>query len=123
MSQELAWGTLGIMALFAVIFSTLPIAGAFFFRPSKGNRTKEATYECGLHPKNDPQIQINIQYYLFALAFLIFSIEILYVYPWAINFQALKAQGPAALIEMFVFLSILLMGLLYAWRKGALEWK
>lgn len=120
MSQQLAWSTLGIMAIFAVIFSTLPIAGAFFFRPRKGNAAKEATYECGLHPKETPLLKLHIQYYLFALAFLIFSIEILYVYPWAVNFKSL---GLAAFIEMLVFLLILLMGLLYAWKKGGLEWK
>lgn len=119
MSQELAWSTLGIMFLFGIIFATLPIAGAFFFRPRRGNPSKEATYECGLHPKKTSWTQLNIQYYLFALAFLIFSIEILYVYPWAINFKKL---GPLALVEMMVFLFILLVGLIYAWRKGGLEW-
>lgn len=120
MSQELAWSTLGIMLLFSIIFSTLPIAGAFFFRPRKGNPQKEATYECGLHPKKTSWNQLNIQYYLFALAFLIFSIEILYIYPWAINFQEL---GIVALVEMAVFMVILVLGLTYAWKKGALEWK
>ena len=120
MSQELAWSTLGIMSLFAIVFSTLPIAGAWFFRPRKGNRSKEQSYECGLVPKGDPLSQFNIQYYLFALAFLIFSIEILYVFPWAVNFKTL---GPVALLEMFIFLGVLLLGLAYAWRKGGLEWK
>lgn len=117
MQHEFA--TLGIFVLFGIIFSTLPIAGAFFFRPRKGNEQKEATYECGLHPKNPAKVQVHVQYYLFALAFLIFSIEILYVYPWALNFKNL---GVMAVIEMFVFLFILIMGLLYAWRKGGLEW-
>ena len=108
-----------LIVLFGIIFSTLPIAGAFFFRPTKGNDQKEATYECGLHPKTPPKLQVHIQYYLFALAFLIFSIEILYVYPWALNFKKL---GGIAVIEMFVFLTVLVMGLLYAWRKGGLEW-
>jgi len=117
MQHEFA--TLGIFVLFSIIFATLPIAGAFFFRPIKGNSQKEATYECGLHPKTPPKVQCHIQYYLFALAFLIFSIEILYVYPWAINF---KLFGLAAVVEMFVFLGILIMGLAYAWKKGGLEW-
>lgn len=120
MTQHAAWSILGIFSLVAIIFSTLPIAGAFFFRPRKGNTAKEASYECGLHPKSDPHVQYNIQYYLFALAFLIFSIEILYVYPWAINFKKL---GPIALAEMAVFLSVLLLGLAYAWRKGGLDWQ
>jgi len=120
MSQDLAWSTLGIASIFAIIFSTLPIAGAFFFRPRKSNPGKTASYECGLHPKVNPLLHIHIQYYLFALAFLIFSIEILYVYPWAVNFKTL---GIPALIEMVVFLGVLLVGLLYAWKKGGLEWK
>lgn len=120
MTQQLAWSTLGIMGLFAIVFSTLPIAGAWFFRPRKGNTSKEDSYECGLVPKTNTMSQLNIQYYLFALAFLIFSIEVLYVFPWAVNFKQL---GVAALVEMAIFLAILLMGLVYAWRKGGLEWK
>lgn len=120
MTQEFAWTSIGIMSIFGIIFSTLPIAGAFFFRPRKSNASKVTSYECGLHPKTTPLIRLNIQYYLFALAFLIFSIEILYVFPWAMNFKTL---GPIALVEMAIFLGVLLMGLLYAWRKGGLEWK
>ena len=119
MTQEIAWSSIGLMSLMGIIFSTLPIAGAFFFRPRKSTPGKVASYECGLHPKTTPLIRLNVQYYLFALAFLIFSIEILYVFPWAMNFKAL---GPIALLEMGIFLLILLMGLLYAWRKGGLEW-
>ncbi len=120
MTQEFAWTSIGLMSIFGVIFSTLPIAGAFFFRPRKSNASKVTSYECGLHPKTTPLIRLNVQYYLFALAFLIFSIEILYVFPWAMNFKTL---GPIALLEMAIFLGVLLMGLLYAWRKGGLEWK
>lgn len=120
MNQQLAWSILGIFSLVAIIFSTLPIAGAFFFRPQKGNISKEASYECGLNPKSDPYVQHNVRYYLFALVFLIFSIEILYIYPWAINFKKL---GSVALLEMAIFLLVLLMGLVYVWRKGGLDWQ
>lgn len=119
MDQTLAWSVLGISFILAFIFALLPIAGAFFFRPRKGHVSKEASYECGLHPKTDPRIQFHVQYYLYALAFLIFSIEILYIYPWAVNFKKLGSVG---VIEMFVFLSILTVGLAYAWKKGGLEW-
>lgn len=64
-------------------------------------------------------VQYNVRYYIFVLMFLIFDVEAIYLFPWAV---ALKDIGPAALIEMFVFLAVLLLGLVYAWRKGALEW-
>ena len=64
-------------------------------------------------------VQYNVRYYIFALIFLIFDVETLFLYPWAVS---IKAIGPVAIAEMFLFLAILILGLVYAWKKGVLEW-
>ena len=64
-------------------------------------------------------MQYNVRYYIFALIFLIFDVETLFLYPWAVS---IKAIGPVAIAEMFLFLAILILGLIYAWKKGVLEW-
>lgn len=121
-SQQESWSKLAIFIIFAVIFAIAPVALAFFLSPRKANPSKEESYECGLHPKGSPWIQFNVQYYMFALVFVIFDIEILYVYPWAVNFIELSKASILPTIEMFVFLGILTIGLAYAWKKGGLTW-
>ena len=120
MAQTTPWITVGLFCMIGLIFSTIPIVVATFIRPKKATPDKEATYECGLHPKGSPWVQFNIQYYLYALVFLIFDIEILYILPWAVNFRTFPGALPT--IEMFIFLTILFVGLVYAWKKGGLEW-
>lgn len=80
---------------------------------------KLTSYESGIEPMGDAWIQFQIRYYMFALVFVIFDIETVFLYPWAMSFNEL---GLSAFIEALVFLFILIIGLVYAWRKGALEW-
>lgn len=81
---------------------------------------KIATYECGiLDVTGDPRIQIKMRYYIFALLLVIFDVEMIFLFPWAVVFKSL---GLFAFIEMLIFIAILLLGLLYAWRKGVLKW-
>jgi NAD(P)H-quinone oxidoreductase subunit 3 len=80
---------------------------------------KLTSYESGIEPMGDAWIQFQIRYYMFALVFVIFDIETIFLYPWAMSFNEL---GLSAFIEALVFLFILIPGLVYAWRKGALEW-
>jgi NAD(P)H-quinone oxidoreductase subunit 3 len=80
---------------------------------------KLASYESGIEPMGDAWIQFQIRYYMFALVFVIFDIETVFLYPWAMSFNDL---GLSAFIEALVFVFILIIGLVYAWRKGALEW-
>nr|YP_009109457.1 NADH dehydrogenase subunit 3 [Sanionia uncinata]AIW52145.1 NADH dehydrogenase subunit 3 [Sanionia uncinata] len=80
---------------------------------------KLTSYESGIEPMGDAWIQFQIRYYMFALVFVIFDIETVFLYPWAMSFNEL---GLSAFIEVSVFLSISIIGLVYAWRKGALEW-
>ena len=81
---------------------------------------KESPYECGEVVKGTSRVQFNVRYYLYALIFVIFDVEVLFVVPWAVVFKQL---GMVAYIEMLIFILILALGLLYAWRKGALEWQ
>nr|AMD61999.1 NADH-plastoquinone oxidoreductase subunit 3 [Tetraplodon fuegianus] len=80
---------------------------------------KLTSYESGIEPMGDAWIQFQIRYYMFALVFVIFDVETVFLYPWAMSFNEL---GLSAFIEALVFIFILVIGLVYAWRKGALEW-
>jgi NADH:ubiquinone oxidoreductase subunit 3 (subunit A) len=81
---------------------------------------KESTYESGMEPVGDARIQFDVKFYLYALLFILFDIETIFLYPWAV---ALEKVGLFAVTEMLLFLGILTLGLAYAWRKGALRWQ
>ncbi|MEM8529197.1 MAG: NADH-quinone oxidoreductase subunit A [Chloroflexota bacterium] len=110
---------IGIFFVAAVVFPLVPLVAAYFLSPKHPTETKLDTYECGLEAIGDIRVQFKVQYYLYALAFVIFDIEVVFLYPWAVAFNQL---GLFALIEMGVFLIILSFGLVYIWKKGALEW-
>lgn len=110
---------IGIFTIAAITFPLLPLILSRFVRPQRPTLIKQSTYECGLEVIGDLWVQFKVQYYLYALAFVIFDIETIFLYPWAVAYNSL---GLFALIEMSIFLLILTAGLVYAWRKGALEW-
>ncbi len=118
----------GLIAIFAVVAFVVPVgmlvlSWAFSrvrVRPKKPNPVKSSVYECGMKPMGPVRwSHFNFRYYTFALLFVVFEVETVFLYPWAIEFKAL---GLFALIEMMVFVLILVVGWLYAWRKRALEW-
>lgn len=111
---------IGIFTIAAIIFPLMPLLVARYVRPKRPTPVKQSTYECGLEVMGDLLTQFKVQYYLYALAFVVFDIETAFLYPWAVAFRSL---GLFALLEMAVFLLILAVGLIYAWRKGALEWR
>jgi NADH:ubiquinone oxidoreductase subunit 3 (subunit A) len=88
---------------------------------AKGSKSvvKGEPYECGIPTTGTSWIQFNVGYYLFALIFLVFDVELVFMYPWAV---AVKKIGMVGLVEIVIFMFILFMGLLYAWKKGALKW-
>ena len=88
--------------------------------PFSTTRLKNTTYECGMVPIGRVRSQVHIRYYLFAILFLIFDVEAVFLFPWAVTFVKI---GPTAFYEMVVFIVILGVGLAYAWRKGVLQWK
>jgi NADH:ubiquinone oxidoreductase subunit 3 (subunit A) len=97
-----------------------PLLLAWLLRPAKPNPIKSSTYECGVETQGDAWVQFKVQYYIYALVFVIFDIEVIFLFPWAVAFNKL---GLFAFVEMLIFLAILVVGLAYAWGKGVLEWK
>ena len=88
-------------------------------RPSNPQVRKLSTYECGEDPIGTPWLRIHVRYYLFALVYILFAVETIFLFPWAIVYRSL---GLFAFVEMMIFIVILLVGLAYAWATGALEW-
>jgi NADH:ubiquinone oxidoreductase subunit 3 (subunit A) len=96
------------------------IIGAKILAPYAPSRGKGTPYECGMLPIGSVRAQINVRYYVYAILFLIFDVEAVFLFPWALS---LVGVGETALYSMLVFILILGAGLAYAWKKGALEWK
>ena len=88
--------------------------------PRNGNKEKSEAYECGFEAFEDARMKFDVRYYLIAILFIIFDLEIAFLFPWAVVF---KHIGIVALVEMAMFLALLLLGFLYCWKKGALEWE
>ncbi len=104
-----------VSALFAVVALVVP----FYLGPRNPSTTKSDTYESGKLPYGDARRRVPVHYYMVAMLFMMFDIEVVFFYPWAVIFRQLKLFG---LIEMGVFVLILLIGYVYVWKKGALEW-
>jgi len=110
------------VALFMIVGAIIPIgaiAAGFIFSPKKPNPIKQSAYECGIEPVGDVWVQFKAQYYIFALVFLVFDVEAVFLFPWAVKLGQL---GMYAVVEGIIFISILIVGLVYTWRKGMLEW-
>jgi len=114
------YGPIGIFFFGGIIFGFICIFANWLIRPSKPSKVKGETYECGLETQGPSWVQFKINYFLYALIFLVFDIEVVFLYPWAVKFQAL---GLFAFVEIVIFVGMLVLGLWYAWKKGALEWK
>lgn len=95
------------------------IALSYFVSPKNPSLLKNETYECGIETQGPSWIQFKVGYYLFAMLFLIFDVETLFIVPWAV---VMKQMGIVAFVEILIFFFILGLGLLYAWKKGALQW-
>ncbi|HAH05250.1 MAG TPA: NADH-quinone oxidoreductase subunit A [Elusimicrobia bacterium] len=118
----LDYATIFAFVLVDVLFAAVLLILAQLLRPSLPDKVKNSTYECGMDAFGTTEVKTNIRFYLFALLFVIFDVELLFVYPWAVIVGG-RDGGPAVLLEMFVFLGILFFGLVYAWKKGALAWE
>ena len=121
----------GLIAIFTAVAVAVPagiLLTSWFFsfvkiRPSKPSAVKSAIYECGFETLSGTWNQFNFRYYSFALIFVVFDIEVVFLFPWAAQFGVMSREfGVFVLFEMAVFVAILVVGWLYAWRKGALEW-
>ncbi|MFN8496537.1 MAG: NADH-quinone oxidoreductase subunit A [Anaerolineae bacterium] len=120
------WGFIAVFLLIALAFPVIGLATAWLLRPKKPGPIKKSTYECGLETVGETWIQFKVQYYIYALIFVIFDIEIAFLLPWAVSHTALVSGSGTLnylpLVEVVLFVGILMAGLVWAWRKGALEW-
>ena len=119
------FGRTGILLAFAVLFPSLPLLISFLLRllrlrPDMPDPVKIDTYECGVETEGDSWVQFNFRYYLVALIFVVFDVEVVFLYSWAVAFPDLVVVG---FIEALTFIAILAVGYVYAWRKKALEWR
>lgn len=114
------WLFIGVFLLLAPIFPAAALLVPRLIAPKKPNEVKLQTYECGVETYGESWVQVRVQYYLFALVFLVFDIETVFLYPWAVAFDQLPLF---AVLEGVLFVLILVAGLVYIWRKGALQWQ
>jgi len=109
-----------ILLVVALAFGLGSVAASSLLGPRRPTKDKLSTYECGMTVEPDARRPFDVKYYLVAMAFLIFDVEVVFLYPWAVRFKKLGLFG---FVEMLVFLGILLVGYAYLWKKGVLEWE
>ena len=114
------WLYIGIFLIIGVIVPIVPLVFSRLVAPRKPNPIKQSTYECGIETVGDSWVQFKAQYYIFALVFLVFDVETVFLFPWALSIRHLPLF---VVMEGVLFISILVAGLVYAWRKGMLEWE
>jgi len=113
------FGTVFLFIIIGAVLLTVALLLAKLLSPSRPSKNKLSTYECGEEAEGSAWVKFNIRYYVIALVFIIFDVEVLFLFPWAVVYKDL---GWLAFIEMAIFLLILIVGLIYVWRKGDLNW-
>jgi NADH-quinone oxidoreductase subunit A len=113
------FGTAFVFVLLGIVLVAVPLLLQRILSPQNRSREKLTTYECGEDAEGSAWIQFNIRFYVIALIFIIFDVEVIFLFPWAVVYKEL---GLFAFVEMMIFLAILAVGLIYIWRKGDLEW-
>jgi len=113
------FGRVLMFLIVGVLFVAIGLVTAWLLRPHRPYPSKRTTYECGETPVGDTRMRFNIRFYVVALIFIIFDVEVVFLFPWALVYAGL---GWFAFVEMMVFLVILLVGFAYVWRNGDLDW-
>ncbi|SLM47481.1 NADH-quinone oxidoreductase subunit A [Nitrospira japonica] len=103
----------------ALAFGLVTLLLSYLVQPKYPEPEKLSAYECGSEPFSDARMPFPVRYYIFAMLFVIFDIEVIFLYPWAVTFEKLGLIG---LVEMLIFIALFVVAYVYAWRKGALEW-
>ena len=111
---------LGMFLVIGALFVIATLSASWLLSPKKPSSEKSSTYECGVDPIGPPWVQFRIGYYVYALLFVVFDIETIFLYPWAVAFGKM---GVFVLVEMVIFIGVLACGLAYAWKEGALKWR
>ncbi|WP_457573634.1 NADH-quinone oxidoreductase subunit A [Desulfolithobacter sp.] len=109
-----------ILLLFGIVFGVVTLWIGRFFRLQRPYREKLVAYESGNPPTEAPRMRFSVKFYLIAILFVVFDVEAIYLYPWAITYDQLGLFG---LVEMLIFIFLLLVGYIYAWKKEALQWE
>ena len=115
-----------MFVLVGVAVGVLPVAMGFILAPSRPDPEKLSPYECGFEAFEDARMKFDVRYYLIAILFILFDLEVAFLFPWATIFKDIVATESIKLfgfVEMMVFVAILVVGYVYAWAKGALEWE
>jgi NADH-quinone oxidoreductase subunit A len=115
-----------MFVLVGIAVGVLPVAMGFILAPSRPDPEKLSPYECGFEAFEDARMKFDVRYYLIAILFILFDLEIAFLFPWATIFRDIVAADSIKLfgfVEMLIFVAILLIGYVYAWAKGALEWE
>ncbi len=115
-----AYISIFIFFIFGIIFGIIPVFFANLLSPKNPNKEKLSPYECGFNPIGDSRIKFNIKFYFVGILFIIFDLEIAFLFPWAVCLNYIELPG---VIAMVIFLAILTVGFIYEWKKGALEWE
>ena len=115
------YGTIGALAILGVLFVAIAFGFNRLMRPTKPRAEKYTTYECGIDPVGQGWSQTQIRYYIYAFLFVIFDVEAVFLFPWAVVFEKFPNPGQV-LVEMIIFIGILAVGLLYAYKKKVLDW-
>ena len=109
-----------LFLIISIIFSIAALSLSFILSPKKPSDEKLSPYECGFEPFDDARTKFDIRFYLVALLFIIFDLEVVFLFPWAISLENIGIFG---YLSMMIFLIILTIGFIYEWKKGALEWE
>ena len=116
-----AYTTLGLLLLVGLVVFTVAMLANRLLRTTKPSAAKSSTYECGLDPVGGDWAQAQIRYYVYAYLYVLFAVEAVFLFPWAVIFSR-PGFGMTAVVEMAIFVGVLALGLLYAWRKRVLQW-
>ncbi|NHZ84647.1 MAG: NAD(P)H-quinone oxidoreductase subunit 3 [Planctomycetia bacterium] len=113
------FGTIFLFVIIGAVLLTVALLLAKLLSPARPSKNKLSTYECGEEAEGSTWVKFNIRYYVIALIFIIFDVEVLFLFPWAVVYKEL---GWLAFFEMAIFLLVLILGLVYVWKKGDLDW-
>jgi len=115
---------IGMMILLATLLAaTMLVVSAITSQKARSNPAKDEAYECGLPAISEPHVRFSIKFYITAMLFILFDVEVVFLYPWAVVYKEMIRESAAIFYSMFVFLGILFLGFLYALKKGAFDWK
>ncbi len=119
MAHDYLW--VAMFLLVGIGFVVVTLWASYFVRPYNPEGQKRSTYECGERPKGSAWVQLRPGYYIYMLVFVIFDVEVLFLFPWALSVKSMRGWLPV--VDMVIFVAVLTLGLVYAWKKGVLKWE